>query len=149
MFQLGTIYSLPEQKLPDIKCQYLTVHISTVVDVNHFWAQSVDRQTNIQIKQINDLLQGSLLPLSSTSIEIGIICAAPFHSQSSRTTKNNSINSQSIQYYRARITHRIDNVTVEVFFVDWGNLEQIPIDQCLFFHCESILLLQYLFSTSS
>ena len=35
------------------------------------------------------------------------------------------------QYYRARITHRIDNVTVERFFVDWVNPEQLPIDQCM------------------
>jgi hypothetical protein len=126
-----TIYSLPQQKLPDIKCQYLTIHISTVVDVNHFWAQYVDRQTNIQMKQINDILSRQLIPLTSTSIEIGMICAAPFILLSPRTTTpNNHQLVKRYQYYRAKITHRIDNVTVEVFFIDWGNTEQIPIDQC-------------------
>ncbi|CAF3113661.1 unnamed protein product [Rotaria sp. Silwood2] len=133
-----TIYSLPQQKLPDIKCQYLTINVSTVVDVNHFWAQYVDRETNAQMKQINDLLSRPLIPLTSTSIEIGMMCAAPFILVSPRTTttttpnNNNSNNSQLVkryQYYRARVTHRIDNVTVEVFFVDWGNTEQIAIDQ--------------------
>ncbi|CAF1670420.1 unnamed protein product [Rotaria magnacalcarata] len=132
-----TIYSLPQQKLPDIKCQYLTINISTVVDVNHFWAQYVDRETNAQMKKINDLLSRTLLALTSTSVEIGMMCAAPFVLLSPQVTTptpnhSNSNNCQLVkryQYYRARVTHRIDNVTVEVFFVDWGNTEQIPIDQ--------------------
>ncbi|CAF4369840.1 unnamed protein product [Rotaria sp. Silwood2] len=130
------IYSLLQQKLPDIKCQYLTKNVSTVVDVNHFWAQFVDRETNAQMKQINYILSRSLTPLASTSIEVGMMCAAPFILLSPRITttpnNNNNNNSQVVkryQYYRARITHRIDNVTVEVFFVDWGNTEQISIDQ--------------------
>jgi len=120
-----TIYSLPQQKLPDIKCQYLTINISTVVDVNHFWAQYIDRETNAQMKQINEILSRHLIPLTLTSIEIGMMCAAPFTLQ----IISNQFAKRS-QYYRARITHRIDNVTVEVCFVDWGNTEQIPIDQC-------------------
>ncbi|CAF3449699.1 unnamed protein product, partial [Rotaria sp. Silwood2] len=119
-----TIYSLPQQKLPDIKCQYLTINIPTVVDVNHFWAQYIDRETNAQMKQINEILSRQLIPLTVTSIEIGMMCAAPFILQ---TTSNQFV--KRSQYYRARITHRIDNVTVEVFFVDWENTEQIPIDQ--------------------
>jgi hypothetical protein len=47
---LATIHSLPQQKLPDIKSQYLTINVSTVVDVNHFWAQYIDRETNAQMK---------------------------------------------------------------------------------------------------
>lgn len=127
-----TIYSLPQQKLPDIKCQYLTINISTVVDVNHFWAQYIDRETNAQMKQINDILSRQLIPLQSTSIEIGMMCAAPFILVSPRTTTPNQNHQlvQRYQYYRAKITHRIDNVTVEVFFVDWGNTEHIAIDQC-------------------
>ncbi len=53
------IYSLPQQKKMtiDIKCQYLTINVSTVVDVNHFLAAIyVDRQKNSQMKQINDIL---------------------------------------------------------------------------------------------
>ena len=84
------------------------------------------------MKQINDVLSRTLIPLSATSIEIGMMCAAPFMLLSPRTTTNN--NNQQLgkryQYYRARITHRIDNVTMEIFFVDWGNTEQVPIDQC-------------------
>ncbi|CAF1398035.1 unnamed protein product [Adineta steineri] len=132
-----TIYSLPQQKLPDIKCQYLTIHISTVVDVNHFWAQYIDRETSLQMKQINDILSRTLIPLASASVEIGMMCAAPFilvTPQTAAIISNNNDNDQQqfnkrYQYYRARITHRIDNVTVEVFFVDWGNTEPIPIDQ--------------------
>jgi hypothetical protein len=135
---LATIYSLPQQKLPDIKCQYLTINISTVVDVNHFWAQYIDRETNAQMQQINNILSRPLIPLAATSIEIGMMCAAPFIllSPQTTTTTPNDNNHQFVkryQYYRARITHRIDNVTVEVFFVDWGNTEQIPVDQCKFY----------------
>ena len=132
-----TIYSLPQQKLPDIKCQYLTINVSTVVDVNHFWAQYVDQRTDAQMKQINDALSRQLIPLTPISIEIGMICAAPFLLLSPRTaTPSQNNNNQLVkryQYYRAKITHRIDNVTVEVFFIDWGNTEQIPIDQCKHF----------------
>ncbi|UJR29861.1 hypothetical protein I4U23_017409 [Adineta vaga] len=127
-----TIYSLPQQRLPDIKCQYLTINISTVVDVNHFWAQYTDRESNIQMKQINDILSRSLTPFTATLVEIGMMCAAPFVLVSPQATSSNDENQQIIkryQYYRARIIHRIDNVTVDVFFVDWGNTEHISIDQ--------------------
>lgn len=126
-----TIYSLPDEKLPDLRCQYLTINISTVVDVNHYWAQYISKETNLQMKQINDCLSKDLIPLSLSEIQIGMICAAPFSSSSSQRTTTPSRNNQPtprFQYYRAKITHRIDNVTVEVFFVDWGNSEQISID---------------------
>jgi hypothetical protein len=86
------------------------------------------------MKQINQILSRELNPL--LSVEIGMMCAAPFILLSPRTTTPNNNNNQFVkryQYYRARITHRIDNVTVEVFFVDWGNTEQISIDQCKFY----------------
>jgi hypothetical protein len=140
-----TIYSLPQQKLPDIKCQYLTINISTVIDVNHFWAQSVDRETNAQMKEINDILSHQLIILPTTSTEIGMICAAPFILLSPRTTTPNQ-NHQLVkryQYYRAKITHRIDNVTVEVFFIDWGNTEQIPIDQCKHFEQKNLTFILF------
>lgn len=108
------------------------MNISTVIDVNHFWGQYVDQQTHHSMKQINEILSKELILLSSTSIEIGMICAAPFLLDSPRTTtpNNNQQLAQRYQYYRARILRRIDNVTVEVFFIDWGNTEQISIDQC-------------------
>ena len=90
------------------------------------------------MKQINETLQRPLDRLSSTSIENGIICAAPFQIHSSKTTPAPPINMSSpllierTQYYRAKILHRIDNVMVEIFFLDWGNTEQVPIDQCLY-----------------
>lgn len=127
-----TLYSLPQQKLPDIKCQYITMNVSTVIDVNHFWGQYIDRQTSMSMKQINEILAKELTLLSSTSIETGMMCAAPFLLDSPRTTtpNNNQQLAQRYQYYRARILRRIDNVTVEVFFIDWGNTEQVSIDQC-------------------
>ena len=86
------------------------------------------------MKEINDVLSWRLISLKGASIEIGMMCAAPFPLLSSRsvTTANNHSNTplKRYGYYRARVTHRIDNVTVEVFFVDCGNTEQVPIDQC-------------------
>ena len=83
------------------------------------------------MKQINDILSRSLTPLASTSIEINMMCAAPFALVAPRTTTPNTNQLvKRYQYYRAKITHRIDNVTVEVFFVDWGNTEHIAVDQC-------------------
>ena len=128
------MFSLAQRQLPDIQCQYLTIHVSTVVDVNHFWAQYVDRETSDQMKLINAYLSRPLTCLPSSSIEIGMICAAPFH-LSTTQLKNSSDPSgtqsenQRTEYYRARVNHRLDNVTVEVFFIDWGNTEQVPIDQ--------------------
>src|SRR5690348_2221491 len=75
------------------------------------------------MKQIKDLLSKPLIRLLSTSIEIGMICAASFQIQSSR--KNNSDNQQSTeryQYHRVQITYRLDNVTVEVFFFLIGEI---------------------------
>ena len=76
---------LPQQKLPDIKCQYVTMNVSAVLDVNHFWAQYVDRETNLQMKQINEILSRSLTPLAHHQIEVELIYAAPFVVVSPRT----------------------------------------------------------------
>ena len=38
------------------------------------------------MKQINGVLSRSLIPLSATSIEIGMMCAAPFMRLSPKTT---------------------------------------------------------------
>ena len=103
------------------------------------------------MKQINDILSRQLTPLAATSIEVGMMCAAPFILLSPRTTTpQNNNNNQFVkryQYYRARVTHRIDNVTVEVFFVDWGNTEQIPIDQCKLYMEKRISFCIVFFST--
>ncbi|CAF0852840.1 unnamed protein product [Rotaria sordida] len=66
----STVCSLPKQKLFDNTCQYLTIHVSAVVDVNHLWIQRLDRETNIQLKQINDLLSKLLIRLLSRSIAL-------------------------------------------------------------------------------
>ncbi len=54
-----------------------------------------------------------------------MISATSFIILSPRTTIPNNNNNQQFvkrcQYYRAKITHRIDNVIVAVFFIDWGN----------------------------
>ena len=68
------------------------------------------------MKQINDVLSRTLIPLSATSIQIGMMCAAPFMRLSPKTNNNNQQLGKRYQYYRARITHRVDNVTVERFF---------------------------------
>ncbi|CAF2860565.1 unnamed protein product [Rotaria sp. Silwood2] len=52
----------------------------------------VDRETNAQMKHINDVLSRRLIPLSSTSIEVGMMCTAPFIFLSPRTTTPNNNN---------------------------------------------------------
>lgn len=137
---VDTVPSLPQQRLPDIRCQYLTINVSTVVDVNHFWAQHTDHEANAQMRRINDNLSRPLTPLAAMAVEVGMMCAAPFMLAPPRavavaTPDDHDLRSGSspavkrYQYYRARITHRLDNVTVEVFFVDWGNTEHVSIDQ--------------------
>ena len=90
--------------------------MSTVVDVNHFSAQYIGQQTNGEMKQINDILSGTLIPFRLTSIEINMICTALFILESARTTTpNNNQFGKRYQYYRGRIIHRIDNVTLKRF----------------------------------
>jgi hypothetical protein len=118
---------LPEQKLPGVKCQYLTVNVSAVLDVNLFWAQCVDDETAMHMNRINAELRRPLLVLPPTSIEVGALCVGPFLVRTCPQTS--SASGDRLEHYRARITHRVDNVTVELFFLDWGNTEQVPIEQ--------------------
>jgi hypothetical protein len=47
------VCSLLKQKLFDTICQYLIIHVSAVVDINRLCTQGLNRETNIQMKQIN------------------------------------------------------------------------------------------------
>ncbi|CAF0984305.1 unnamed protein product [Didymodactylos carnosus] len=117
--------TLPQLKLPDIKTKDVTIHVSTVVDVNQFWAQYVDRETVKQLAHITNVLNDpnrSIKPITPSQVEIGTFVAAPF------VLNQRNASSRRVVYYRARILHRIDNVTVEVLFIDYGNAEHLSIN---------------------
>jgi len=54
------------------------------------------------MKQINDVHSCTLIPLSAISIQIRMMCVAPFMRLS---PNNNQQLGKRYQYYRARITH--------------------------------------------
>ncbi|XP_039597715.1 ATP-dependent RNA helicase TDRD9 isoform X1 [Polypterus senegalus] len=86
-----------------------TVNICEVMEVGHFWGYKSDEKSmQILMKLTSDINCQELQPLSSPPYP-SMLCLAPFKEM------------DYVAYYRAKIIHVSAN-SVEVFFVDYGNM---------------------------
>nr|CAD7200042.1 unnamed protein product [Timema douglasi] len=117
--------------LPGIRDSFIAITISNPIDPGHFWAQYSEERGSLQriMNSLNAQNVRSLVPLSGRP-RVGQLLAAPY-----------TDSDHTILYYRARV----DSITltprgnsVEVFFIDYGNIEHVKesalrdFDQSLF-----------------
>ncbi|KAM3849977.1 ATP-dependent RNA helicase TDRD9-like [Diretmus argenteus] len=101
------------------RSQFFVVNITEVVEVGHFWGFQADEASMEKQRHLTtEINRRNLLPVT-VSLYPNLLCLAPYSESSN----------EQCMYYRAKILHMRDN-SVEVFFVDFGNIvhgpDQIP-----------------------
>ncbi|XP_049595748.1 ATP-dependent RNA helicase TDRD9 [Syngnathus scovelli] len=110
---VGVVSStLDPDKLPASLC--FMVNVTKVVDVGHFWGFQAEEASLEKQRQLTGEINKRTLEPVTGSLYPNFICLAPYA----------EVNDQSL-YYRAKIQHICGN-TVEVFFLDFGNILSVP-----------------------
>ncbi|XP_045863863.1 ATP-dependent RNA helicase TDRD9 [Meles meles] len=110
--------------LPDL---LLTVDVTEVVEVGHFWGYRIDEKNSEILKKLTaEINQLDLLPLPVRP-HPDLVCLAPF------------ADSDKESYFRAQILYVSGN-SAEVFFVDYGNRSHVDLDLLMEMPCELLEL---------
>ncbi|KAM9290099.1 ATP-dependent RNA helicase TDRD9 [Cariama cristata] len=104
--------SLQQSKM--IPNRLLSIKITEIVEVGHFWGYRIDEKNRTVLQALTaDINYRNLMDLP-VSPHPELVCLAPFTSLENRG------------YYRARILHVCGDFA-EVFFVDYGNRSKVPL----------------------
>ncbi|XP_061700234.1 ATP-dependent RNA helicase TDRD9 isoform X2 [Syngnathoides biaculeatus] len=90
--------------------------VAMVVDVGHFWGFQADEDSLQKLRQMTGEINMRTLQPVNVSLYPNLLCLAPYSEGYGETL-----------YYRAKIQH-ICEKTVEVFFLDFGNIESVECD---------------------
>uniref|UniRef100_A0A4X2K3U9 ATP-dependent RNA helicase TDRD9 n=1 Tax=Vombatus ursinus TaxID=29139 RepID=A0A4X2K3U9_VOMUR len=105
----------------------LTIEVTEVVEVGHFWGYRIDeKNTNILKKLTVEINQLKLVPLPIRPYP-DLVCLAPFANLNKET------------YFRAQILYVSGN-SAEVFFVDYGNRSHVSLDLLMEIPCHLLEL---------
>ncbi|KAM6201049.1 ATP-dependent RNA helicase TDRD9 [Rhynchocyon petersi] len=105
----------------------LTVDVTEVVEVGHFWGYRIDEKNSEVLKMLTaEINQLKLVPLTMKP-HPDLVCLAPF----SDFDKEN--------YFRAQILYVSGN-SAEVFFVDYGNRAHVNLGQLMEIPCQFLEL---------
>uniref|UniRef100_K7E5Z1 ATP-dependent RNA helicase TDRD9 n=1 Tax=Monodelphis domestica TaxID=13616 RepID=K7E5Z1_MONDO len=105
----------------------LTIDVTEVVEVGHFWGYRIDeKNTNILKKLTVEINQLKLVPLPIRPYP-DLVCLAPFANLNKET------------YFRAQILYVSGN-SAEVFFVDYGNRSHVSLDLLMEIPCHLLEL---------
>ncbi|XP_043842067.1 ATP-dependent RNA helicase TDRD9 [Dromiciops gliroides] len=105
----------------------LTIDVTEVVEVGHFWGYRIDeKNTNILKKLTVEINQLKLMPLPIRP-HPDLVCLAPFANLNKET------------YFRAQILYVSGN-SAEVFFVDYGNRSHVSLDLLMEIPCHLLEL---------
>ncbi|XP_062974563.1 ATP-dependent RNA helicase TDRD9 [Elgaria multicarinata webbii] len=103
------------EKLPTIRSLELSINVTEVVEVGHFWGYRIDERSMTFLKnlcaEINDL---ELTPLPVRPYP-DLMCLAPF------------TDCENERYYRAQVLY-VSGESAEVFYVDYGNRSKVGLD---------------------
>ncbi|XP_029316166.1 LOW QUALITY PROTEIN: ATP-dependent RNA helicase TDRD9 [Cottoperca gobio] len=99
--------SIDPDKLPPN--HLFVVNITEVVEVGHFWGFQADEASLEKQRHLTAEINSCTLHPITVSLYPNLLCLAPY----SEIMEEN-------MYYRAKILH-MRNITVEVFFLDFGN----------------------------
>ncbi|XP_068959813.1 ATP-dependent RNA helicase TDRD9 [Petaurus breviceps papuanus] len=105
----------------------LTIEVTEVVEVGHFWGYRIDeKNTNILKKLTVEINQLKLVSLPVRPYP-DLVCLAPFANLNKET------------YFRAQILY-ISGNSAEVFFVDYGNRSHVSLDLLMEIPCHLLEL---------
>ncbi|NXH77020.1 TDRD9 helicase, partial [Hydrobates tethys] len=97
-----------------IPSRLLSIKITEIVEVGHFWGYRIDEKNRTVLQALNAEINYQNLMDLSVSPHPELVCLAPFTHLENRG------------YYRARILYVCGDFA-EVFFVDYGNRSKVPL----------------------
>uniref|UniRef100_A0A452RRV9 ATP-dependent RNA helicase TDRD9 n=1 Tax=Ursus americanus TaxID=9643 RepID=A0A452RRV9_URSAM len=105
----------------------LTIDVTEVVEVGHFWGYRIDEKNSGILKKLTaEINQLELVPLP-VHPHPDLVCLAPFADFDKES------------YFRAQILYVSGN-SAEVFFVDYGNRSQVDLDLLMEIPCQLLKL---------
>uniref|UniRef100_A0A8C5L9R0 RNA helicase n=1 Tax=Jaculus jaculus TaxID=51337 RepID=A0A8C5L9R0_JACJA len=105
----------------------LTIDVTEVVEVGHFWGYRIDKKNAELLKKLTDEINRLKLVPLSIHPHSDLVCLAPFA----------DYNRES--YFRAQILYVSGN-SAEVFFVDYGNRSHVNLDLLMEIPCQLLEL---------
>ncbi|XP_056401543.1 ATP-dependent RNA helicase TDRD9 isoform X2 [Hyla sarda] len=119
-FQKQTVEPVPvsqtiKEQLETIKGLILSISVTEVVEVGHFWGYRIDKSSSDLLGRLSaEIRRHELTPLSRAA-HPDLVCLAPFKAF------------DSPQFYRAQILY-ISGREAVVFFVDYGNQSKVELN---------------------
>ncbi|KAJ6661880.1 hypothetical protein lerEdw1_013051, partial [Lerista edwardsae] len=103
------------ETLQTITSLELSINVTEVVEVGHFWGYRIDEKNMILLKNLS--AQINLLDLRPLPVQpyADMVCLAPFTDW------------ESERYYRAQVLF-VSGKSAEVFYVDYGNRASVALD---------------------
>ncbi|EPQ01481.1 Putative ATP-dependent RNA helicase TDRD9 [Myotis brandtii] len=98
--------------VPDL---FLTVDVTEVVEVGHFWGYRIDEKNAVILKKLTAEIKRLKLAPLAVHPHPDLVCLAPFADSDERS------------YFRAQILY-VSGSSAEVFFVDYGNKSHVDLD---------------------
>ncbi|XP_016070378.1 PREDICTED: putative ATP-dependent RNA helicase TDRD9 [Miniopterus natalensis] len=106
---------------------FLTIDITEVVEVGHFWGYRIDEKNAVVLKKLTaEINHLKLVPLA-VHPHPDLVCLAPF------------ADSEEQRYFRAQILY-VSGSSAEVFFVDYGNKSHVHLDLLMEIPCQLLEL---------
>ncbi|XP_077122732.1 ATP-dependent RNA helicase TDRD9 isoform X1 [Ranitomeya variabilis] len=109
------ISHLVKDQLETIKGLILSINVTEVVEVGHFWGYCIDKRNSDLLGHLAAEINRHELPLLSKRPHPDLVCLAPFQVYDNR------------RYYRAQILY-ISGGEAVVFFVDYGNQSKVDLN---------------------
>ncbi|XP_015487368.1 ATP-dependent RNA helicase TDRD9 isoform X2 [Parus major] len=99
-----------------IPSRYLSIRVTEIVEVGHFWGYRTDEKNTAVLQALSAEIDYQNLMDLAVPPRVDVLCLAPFTYLGKRG------------YYRAHVLY-IHGDLAEVFFVDYGNRSEVPLNK--------------------
>ncbi|XP_041903666.1 ATP-dependent RNA helicase TDRD9 isoform X4 [Corvus kubaryi] len=99
-----------------VPSRFLSIRVTEVVEVGHFWGYRTDEKNTAVLKALNAEINYQNLMDLAVPPRVDVLCLAPFTYLGKRG------------YYRAHVLY-VHGDLAEVFFVDYGNRSEVPLNK--------------------
>uniref|UniRef100_A0A8C0V1W8 RNA helicase n=1 Tax=Cyanistes caeruleus TaxID=156563 RepID=A0A8C0V1W8_CYACU len=96
--------------------RYLSIRVTEIVEVGHFWGYRTDEKNTAVLQALSAEIDYQNLMDLAVPPRVDVLCLAPFTYLGKRG------------YYRAHVLY-IHGDLAEVFFVDYGNRSEVPLNK--------------------
>ncbi|XP_068874495.1 ATP-dependent RNA helicase TDRD9 isoform X2 [Aphelocoma coerulescens] len=99
-----------------VSSRFLSIRVTEVVEVGHFWGYRTDEKNTAVLQALNAEINYQNLMDLAVPPRVDVLCLAPFTYLGKRG------------YYRAHVLY-VHGDLAEVFFVDYGNRSEVPLNK--------------------